>query len=71
MKQADQVIIVPGYGMAVSQAQHALREMADLLKARACASNMRSTRECPGREPAGLGIDQYRTRALTSPAGVR
>jgi len=32
MKQADQVIIVPGYGMAVSQAQHALREMADLLK---------------------------------------
>ncbi len=33
MKQADSVIIVPGYGMAVSQAQHALREMADLLKA--------------------------------------
>jgi NAD(P) transhydrogenase subunit beta len=32
MAQADQVIIVPGYGMAVSQAQHALREMADQLK---------------------------------------
>ncbi|MBA3668922.1 MAG: NAD(P)(+) transhydrogenase (Re/Si-specific) subunit beta [Sphingomonas sp.] len=32
MKQADKVIIVPGYGMAVSQAQHALREMADQLK---------------------------------------
>jgi NAD(P) transhydrogenase subunit beta len=32
MAQSDQVIIVPGYGMAVSQAQHALREMTDLLK---------------------------------------
>jgi NAD(P) transhydrogenase subunit beta len=32
MQQADKVIIVPGYGMAVAQAQHALREMGDLLK---------------------------------------
>ena len=33
LKNAASVIIVPGYGMAVAQAQHALREMGDLLKA--------------------------------------
>jgi len=33
MKNASKVIVVPGYGMAVAQAQHALREMGDRLKA--------------------------------------
>jgi NAD(P) transhydrogenase subunit beta len=33
MKNASKVIVVPGYGMAVAQAQHVLREVADTLKA--------------------------------------
>ena len=34
LEQAEKVIVIPGYGMAVAQAQHALREMGDLLKAK-------------------------------------
>jgi NAD(P) transhydrogenase subunit beta len=34
LSYADQVIVVPGYGLAVAQAQHAVREMAELLEAR-------------------------------------
>ena len=36
LNNASKVIVVPGYGMAVAQAQHALREMADKLKAAGC-----------------------------------
>jgi len=35
MEQASLVVIVPGYGMAVAQAQHKVRELYDLLKKRA------------------------------------
>ena len=32
LNEANKIVIVPGYGMAVAQAQHALREMGDILK---------------------------------------
>ena len=48
---ADRVIIVPGYGLAVAQAQHSLRELVDVLSERGPRSTTRSTRSpagCPG-----------------------
>ena len=51
MKNASSVIIVPGYGMAVAQAQHALREMVDTLKKMELKCRMQSIQlqeECPG-----------------------
>ena len=46
MKNASSVIIVPGYGMAVAQAQHALREMVDTLKKNDIKSLLRYTPCC-------------------------
>ena len=43
MKNASSVIIVPGYGIAVAQAQHALREMVDTLKRMILRSHMQYT----------------------------
>ena len=48
---ARKVVIIPGYGLAVAQAQHVARELADALKARGVESSSPSTRwpaACPG-----------------------
>ena len=41
LEDAESVIIIPGYGLAVAQAQHAVRELADMLKARGTKVTLR------------------------------
>ena len=48
LEEAEKVIIIPGYGMAVAQAQHALREMGDVLKEKGVDVKLRHP---PGRGP--------------------
>jgi H+-translocating NAD(P) transhydrogenase subunit beta len=52
---ARRVVIVPGYGLAVSQAQHAVRDLADLLEARGCTVEF-AIHPVAGRMPGHMNV---------------
>ena len=49
LREAQSVIIVPGYGMAVAQAQHAVREVADILRKRKTRESRFAIHQVAGR----------------------